>query len=110
LEECGPCPVFASFTLAFALQRGKSTEKRHHGKTSARKNLIQHGKTSFSTENPQSSRENPQSAWNNLSQARKNLGQARKNLSTRKNLRLEVGLPTFRDNLSISLAMAKLFC
>jgi len=20
LEECGPCPVFASFTLAFALQ------------------------------------------------------------------------------------------
>jgi hypothetical protein len=30
-EECGPCPVFASYTLAFALQlRGK------HGKTSVR--------------------------------------------------------------------------
>jgi len=29
VEECGPCPVFASFTLAFALQlrkkRGKSS-------------------------------------------------------------------------------------
>jgi len=31
-EECGPCPVFASYTLAFALQlRGKK-----HGKTSVR--------------------------------------------------------------------------
>ena len=30
-EECGPCPVFASFTLVFALQlRGK------HGKTSVK--------------------------------------------------------------------------
>ena len=28
LEECGPCPVFASFTLAFALQLRKK-----HGKT-----------------------------------------------------------------------------
>ena len=28
LEECGPCPVFAVFTLAFALQlKKKSTEK-----------------------------------------------------------------------------------
>jgi len=26
LEECGPCPVFASFTLAFALQL-----RRKHG-------------------------------------------------------------------------------
>jgi len=26
-EECGPCPVFASYTLAFALQLRKSTEK-----------------------------------------------------------------------------------
>jgi hypothetical protein len=29
VEECGPCPVFASFTLAFALQLRKK-----HGKTS----------------------------------------------------------------------------
>ena len=26
-EECGPCPVFAGFTLAFPLQLRKSTEK-----------------------------------------------------------------------------------
>jgi hypothetical protein len=31
VEECGPCPVFASFTLAFALQLSK-----RHGKTSVR--------------------------------------------------------------------------
>jgi hypothetical protein len=31
VEECGPCPVFASFTLAFALQLRKK-----HGKPSAR--------------------------------------------------------------------------
>jgi hypothetical protein len=31
LEECGPCPLFASFTLAFALQLRKK-----HGKTSVR--------------------------------------------------------------------------
>ena len=30
-EECGACPVFASFTLAFALQLSKK-----HGKTSVR--------------------------------------------------------------------------
>jgi hypothetical protein len=30
VEECGPCPVFASFTLAFALQLRKK-----HGKPSA---------------------------------------------------------------------------
>ena len=30
-EECGPCPVFASFTLAFALRLRKK-----HGKTSVR--------------------------------------------------------------------------
>ena len=30
-KECGPCPVFASFTLAFALQLRKK-----HGKTSVR--------------------------------------------------------------------------
>jgi hypothetical protein len=31
VEECGPCPVFASFTLAFALQM-----RKNHGKTSVR--------------------------------------------------------------------------
>jgi uncharacterized membrane protein (DUF4010 family) len=31
VEECGPCPVFASFTRAFALQLRKK-----HGKTSVR--------------------------------------------------------------------------
>jgi len=31
VEECKPCPVFASFTLAFALQL-----KKKHGKTSVR--------------------------------------------------------------------------
>jgi len=33
LEEFGPCPVFASYTLAFALQLRKK-----HGKTSVREN------------------------------------------------------------------------
>jgi hypothetical protein len=27
MEECGPCPAFASFTLAFALQLGKKHVK-----------------------------------------------------------------------------------
>jgi hypothetical protein len=31
MEECGPCPVFASYTLAFALQLRKK-----HGKTSVK--------------------------------------------------------------------------
>jgi hypothetical protein len=31
VEECGPCPVFSSFTLAFALQLRKSTEKPQSG-------------------------------------------------------------------------------
>ena len=30
-EECGPCPVFASYTLAFALQL-----RKEHGKVSVR--------------------------------------------------------------------------
>jgi hypothetical protein len=37
LEECGPCPVFAGFTLAFALQLSKK-----HGKTSARVVIHKH--------------------------------------------------------------------
>ena len=35
LEECGPCPVFASFTLAFALQLRKK-----HGKPSVRSVIV----------------------------------------------------------------------
>jgi len=31
VEECGPCPFFSSYTLAFALQLRKK-----HGKTSIR--------------------------------------------------------------------------
>jgi len=31
LEECGPCPVFVDFTLAFALQL-----RKRHGKPSVR--------------------------------------------------------------------------
>jgi len=34
LGECGPCPVLASYTLAFALQLRKK-----HGKTSVRVDL-----------------------------------------------------------------------
>jgi len=49
--KCGPCPVLASYTLAFALQLRKK-----HGKTSVRV-----GKTSI--------------------MVRKNLSQGRKNLS-----------------------------
>jgi len=30
-EECGPCPVFASYTLALTLQLKKSTEKPQSG-------------------------------------------------------------------------------
>ena len=37
-EECGPCPVFAGFTLAFALQLRKK-----HGKTSVR--VVRHKHT-----------------------------------------------------------------
>jgi hypothetical protein len=28
LEDCGPCPVFAGFTLAFDLQRRKKARKK----------------------------------------------------------------------------------
>jgi len=30
-EECGPCPVFVSYTLAFALQLRKNTENPQSG-------------------------------------------------------------------------------
>jgi hypothetical protein len=47
VEECGPCPVFASFTLAFALQLRKK-----HGKTSVtvRKTSVRLRKTSVTVQ------------------------------------------------------------
>jgi len=47
VEECGPCPVFASFTLAFALQLRKK-----HGKTSVsvRKTSVRLRKTSITVQ------------------------------------------------------------
>jgi hypothetical protein len=56
VEECGPRPVFASFTLAFALQLSKKQGK----------NLSQGKKT--------------------LSQGKKTLSQVKKNPSQSKNL------------------------
>jgi hypothetical protein len=44
VEECGPCPVFASFTLAFALQLRKKHEKtsvRERKTSQVTKNLSQ---------------------------------------------------------------------
>jgi hypothetical protein len=57
VEECGPCPVFASFTLAFALQL-----RIKHGKTVVRlrKTSVRLRKTSVRAEKPRS-KENPQS-------------------------------------------------
>jgi len=49
VEECGTCPVFASFTLAFALQLRKKYRKNiSQGKKnlSLKKNLSQ-GKKNF---------------------------------------------------------------
>jgi len=56
-EEWGPCPVFASYTLAFALQLSEKQRKTCQGdKTSARrKNLSQGGKNLSKEENHQSS-------------------------------------------------------
>ena len=47
-EECGPCPVFARYTLAFALQLRKK-----HGKTSLRvagESLLAHENRIYRTE------------------------------------------------------------
>jgi len=48
VEECAPCPIFASFTLAFALQLRKK-----HGKTSVRlrKTSVRLRKTSVRVQN-----------------------------------------------------------
>ena len=51
MEECRPCPVFASLTQAFALQL-----RKRHGKTSVRvrKTSVMLRKTSVRVEKPQS--------------------------------------------------------
>jgi hypothetical protein len=52
VEECGPCPVFASFTLAFALQlrkkSGKTTVKGKKNLSQVKKNLNQSKEKSHS--------------------------------------------------------------
>jgi hypothetical protein len=53
-EEFGPCPVFSSFTLAFALQLRKSTgdpQSGYKNLSQGRKNL-RVGKTLFMVEKP----------------------------------------------------------
>jgi hypothetical protein len=60
LEKCGPCPVFASFTLAFALQLRKK-----HGKTSVNVRKTCQGKKNLSKSRKTSAR------VKNLSQSRK---------------------------------------
>ena len=66
VEECGPCPVFASFTLAFALQLRKK-----HGKTSVRirKTSVRLRKTSVRVQ------EKPQSEYSSITPVGINLGE-----------------------------------
>ena len=82
LEECGLSPVFANYTLVFALQLRKK-----HGKISVRvgKYLSQGRKTSVRVGKPQSGQKNlrqgrkiPQSEQKNLSQSRKTSVRAEK--------------------------------
>jgi len=77
LGNCGPCPVLASYTLAFILQLRKK-----HGKTSVRvgKTSVRVGKTSVRVGKPSVRVEEPQGR-KNLGQGRKNLSQGRKNVS-----------------------------
>jgi hypothetical protein len=56
-EECGPCPFFTSYILAFALQLRKKqgkTSVRVEELQSGKKNLSQGSKTSVRVEKPQS--------------------------------------------------------
>jgi hypothetical protein len=67
--KCGPCPVFASYTLTFALQlrknHGKTSLRKKHGTASLRKkhrksSWKKHGETSGkSTETPLKNTEKP---------------------------------------------------
>jgi tRNA pseudouridine-54 N-methylase len=68
VEKCGPCPVFASLNLAFALQLRKK-----HGKPSVRlrKTSVKVQYTYYQNTH----------TLQNLSQGKKNLSQVKKNLS-----------------------------
>jgi len=61
VEECGPCPVFASFTPVFALQGKKNLSQVKKNLSQGKKNLSQ--------------------VKRNLSRGKKNLSQVKKNLS-----------------------------
>jgi hypothetical protein len=83
-KECRPCPVFASYTVTFALQL-----RRKHRKTSVReiKNLSQGRKICQGRKNLSKGREKPQSGKLKTSvRVVKNLSQGRKICQGRKNL------------------------
>jgi hypothetical protein len=44
VEECGPCPVLASFTLAFALQLRKRARKNLKSTEKCGKNIVEQGR------------------------------------------------------------------
>jgi hypothetical protein len=54
VEECGPCPVFASFTLAFALQLRRKYGKTSVGlrKTSVKVQYTYYQKNTHTLQNP----------------------------------------------------------
>jgi len=72
LEECGPCPVFASFTLTFDLQ----LRKKHGKNLSQGKKKLSQGKKKLSQGKKKLSQRKK-----NPSQGKKYLSQGRKNLS-----------------------------
>jgi hypothetical protein len=78
VEECGPCPVFAGFTLAFALQL-----RSKHGKTSfrIRKTSVRIRKTSVRIRKTSVRIKNLSQDKKNLSQDKKNLSHDKKNFS-----------------------------
>ena len=80
---CGPCPVFASFTLAFALQLRKK-----HGKTSVRvrKTSVTLRKTSVTLRKTSVTLQKPHSQYKNLSHSTKTSVTVQKPQSQYKNL------------------------
>ena len=84
VEECGPCPVFASFTLAFALQLRKKHEKTS---VRVRKTSVRLRKTCQVKKNLRKVKKNLSQVKENLSQVKENLSQGKINLSqVKKNL------------------------
>jgi len=85
VEECGPCPVFASFNLAFALQLRKK-----YGKTSVtvrktsvrlRKTSVRVRKTSVRVRKTSVRVRKTSVRLRKTCQGKKNLSQVKKNLS-----------------------------